>query len=293
MDFRVETNLACCHRFWERFSPSASLFDFWEYRLPFYKGYGYQPYFIIGRQSGRDCGLLPLWYEKKRKFYTFFGGTFPEPNTFFIPKKSQINLFLDQCPKPTKLYYINQSEANFYPFAKSDPHFFLEMKEYHDDLAYYFSSFGKKHRKNLLYDLRQLEKLGYSFQKNHLDDFEIMVELNKKRFKKDSDFEEKEMIVSMKTLMQTAHRQRKLNLISVKIGRRPEAVGMAVINQGCYWVLSSGRNPEIENIGKLLIVGHIKSALALGISKIEFLSTESGWKKLWHLQEEALFEFVN
>lgn len=293
MRFRIETDLSLCQRFWEEFTPRTHLFDLWEYRFCFYKGYHHQPYFIVGLKAGKAIGILPLWFEEKEGVYTFFGGMFPEPNTLFIKDKSGIGDFINQTPKPTALYYIKESEIACYPFEESEPKFFLEMSKYNNDINQLISSFSKKHRKNLKYDLKQIVKKGCFFRYNHLDDFEKMIALNQKRFKKNSDFNESEMVVGMKELMQTAYKQGKLNMISLIINRQVEAVELAVIHNNCYSVLCGGRNLEIENIGKLMIIEHIKRSLDKGISKLDFLSSESGWKKLWHLETERLFEFAN
>lgn len=291
MEFRVETDLSQCQKLWQEFSPQFYLFDLWEYRFCFYQGYGYSPYFIVGKEKGKVIGILPLWFERKEGYYTFFGGTFPEPNTFFIKEKAKIAKFLEQTPKETKLKYIASSEAGYYRFKESGPKFYLEMSRYNQDVDQFISSFSKKHRKNLRYDLRQLQKQKYSFRYNYLEDFEKMVSLNQKRFEKTSDFNEMEMVKSMKILMETADKQAKLNLVSVMINDQVQAVELAVIYNHCYYVLCGGHNLEIENIGKLLIIEHIKNALNKNISKLDFLSTDSGWKKLWHLETETLFEF--
>lgn len=293
MKFRIETNLDQCQKLWEKFSPRLHLFDLWEYRYCFYQGYGYQPYFIAGLDPEGPVGVLPLWFEKKEKFYTFFGGTFPEPNAFFIKDKSKLAAFIEQCPWPTCLFYINQSEAKYYPLSKGEPKYFLDMNNYNLSVDQYFSAFSKKHRKNLRYDLRQFEKLNYTLRYDNLDDFEKMISLNQKRFQKTSDFNEKEMQVSMKKLMQVAFNQGKLNMISLFINKKVEAVEIAVIHNNCYYVLCGGHNLKIENIGKKMIVEHLNSALRKNITKIDFLSTNSGWKKLWHLETEPQFEYKN
>jgi len=46
LTFRVETNLEKCRLLWNEFSPNESLFDLWDFRLAFWRGYQYQPYFI-------------------------------------------------------------------------------------------------------------------------------------------------------------------------------------------------------------------------------------------------------
>jgi len=291
--FNVVKDILKCKELWNRFSPNKTLFDFWEYRFCFYNGYKYEPYFIVGIESEKEIGILPLWHETKEDYYTFFGGTFPENNTFFINDKSKIKDFLKQCPIYTELSYINKSEKEFYPLQENEKRYFIDLKKYNNNIENYIASFDKKHRKNLRYDLRQFQKLNYLFYYNNLGDFETMVKLNKKRFGKESDYNEKEMAVSMKELMNTAHSQGRLNMISLVIEGKIEAIELAVMHDDWYHVLGTGKNIKIENIGKMMIIEHIRCALKNNISKIDFMTTKSGWKKLWHLESDMTYGYSN
>ncbi|MFH1721865.1 MAG: GNAT family N-acetyltransferase [Candidatus Altiarchaeota archaeon] len=293
MEFFFENEIDNCQTLWESFSPRKTLFDDWEYRTCFYEGYKNQPHFIVGKENGIPTGILPLWYEKKGKYYTFFGGLFPENNTFFLRDKSQINSYLSECPVETWLCYIHASEKEHYPFAETETKYYLDMSLYDCDIERYLSCFDKKHRKNLRYDLKQLAKLNYSFRYNQISDFEKLIELNKKRFGGESDYSEDEMIQSMHHMMNTALSKGELNLVSLIIDDKPEAVEFAISYDGTYTILSGGRNIEIENIGKPMVLEHIRNALAQGISKIDFLSSDTGWKKSWHLKEEPVYEYKN
>jgi len=293
MKFKIEQDLKKCQGLWEEFSPKQELFDEWEYRDCFYQAYGYQPYFIVGSQGDKVMGVLPLWYEERRDFYTFFGGTFPEPNTFFVKNKADLGDFLKQCPPKSRLYYLDKKESKYWPLEESDKKYFLNLKKYEDKIENYWLGFDRKHRKNLRYDLKQFEKLNYSLRYNHLADFEKMVELNRKRFGKESDFEEKEMRMGMKNLMEVAEKRGELMMISLLVEGRVEAVEMVVIYKNCYYVLASGHNLEVKNIGKKMMVEQIKKAMEKRMEKIDFLSSDSGWKKMWHLESVPLFEFKN
>ena len=82
-----------------------------------------------------------------------------------------------------------------------------------------------------------------------------------------------------------------VDVISIKIGNNTEAVGLGVFYNNVYYVLGIGRNVEIKNLGKLLITEQIKSAIGLKCNEVDFLSTESGWKELWNLGSEQMYEF--
>lgn len=293
MRFHTETDLNRCCQWWKKFSPQRSLFDLWEYRHCFYSGYGYQPYFIIGFEAGIPIGILPLWYEKKGAFYTFFGGTFPEPNRFLIKDKSKLALFLKQCPQPTRLYYLERSETKYYPLAESETNYSLDLSQYRQSIERFFLSFKKKHRKNLRYDLRQFEKNDYRLRYNFPNDLDEMINLNRQRFQKASDLNEKEMETSIRELAGIALKQGRLSLVSLLVKEKIEAVEMAVVYNHCYYVLCGGHNLEIENIGKRMIIEHLKLALKGNVSRLDFLSTDSGWKKLWHFKTKSFFEFKN
>ncbi len=278
---------------WDLFSPKATLFDLWEYRDCFQQGYGYDPHFIVGEDDGRRAGILPLWHEKKHDYYTFYGGMFPESNTFYVEDPARIKDFLAQCPVETWLCYIHESQAAYHPFQQTETRYYLDLARYANSIDGYLASFDKKHRKNLRYDLKQFEKHGYSIRYNDLNDFDRLVALNQKRFGDESDYAEREMIASMRKLMQTAHGQDRLSLISLVIDGVAQAVELAVTYNGTYTILAGGRNIDFENIGKPLVIEHIKNALVAGIYHLDFLSSDSGWKKRWHLTEEPVYEYKN
>ena len=48
---KVITDINQCLDLWEKFSLKKTLFDTWEFRYAFYKGYNYKPYFILLSQE--------------------------------------------------------------------------------------------------------------------------------------------------------------------------------------------------------------------------------------------------
>ena len=96
----------------------------------------------------------------------------------------------------------------------------------------------------------------------------------------------------MKKLVETAQKMQILHIISVQFNGKTEAVGLGIIYNKVYYVIGSGRNIEIKNLGKLLIFEQIKSALGHNCDEIDFLSTEAGWKELWNFDSEQMYEFV-
>jgi len=281
-----------CEDLWEDFSKKRILWDLWDFRFCFHNK-NFEFNFILGFDGNGKEGIIPLVYDKDYSTYTYFGDTFPEQNKFFLKDKKKLNIFLENCPNDTQIYYIDSEEAKYYDFKVSDKRFFLGWEKYGHSFENYLRSFNKKHRKNLNYDLRKLVNEGYVMERNKIRDFEKLVDLNKKIFGKNSDYSEEYFINDMKQLINTANEKNILDLLSIQINNKTEAVGLGVYYNKIYYVLGTGRNPRIKNLGKLLITEQIKSAISHNCSKVDFMSTEANWKELWNLDSEQMYEFEN
>ena len=288
--FKTITEEKECRNLWEEFSKKQILWDLWDFRFCFHNKSS-EFNFILGSNGKKKEGVIPLIYDKDYATYTYFGDTFPEQNKFFLKDKSNLKLFLKHCPEDTQIYYIDAEEAKYYNFKAGDKRYFLDLEKYGNSYQNYFKSFSRKHRKNLNYDLNKLKEKGYIIEKNKIDDFDRLVELNKERFGKDSDYNEDDFLDSMKKLINIVNIKNLLDLISIRINNKVEAVSLGVYYNDIYYVLGFGRSVEINNLGKLLITEQIKSAINHKCNKVDFLSTESNWKELWNLDSELMYEF--
>ena len=177
-------------------------------------------------------------------------------------------MFFDCCPKGTLISYIDSEEAEYYAFKEGDKGYFLNFGKYENNFENYLKSFNKKHRKNLNYDLRKLKEKGYIIERNNINNFERLVELNKERFGKDSDYNDKDFVSSIKQLIDISVKKNIIDFLSIKINNKVEAVGLGVFYNNTYYVIGLGRNTEVKNLGKLLISEHIKSAIANKCNKM-------------------------
>ena len=300
-----------CKELWNKFSPNEILWDLWDFRHCFHNK-NFDFHFIACAENSKITGLMPLVYDKSNKHYTYFGGWFPEQNRFFLEDKKKLALFLEKCPKNTKISYIKKSEKDFYNFTSDEKRYFLNFVKYssNNDLLpnlrvlenskfakqilfdNYLKTFTKKHRKNFRYDLKKLKEKNYAIKINNVEDFSKLIEFNKQRFGEKSDYHDKIFVESMKKLMESAQKKNVLHMMSVMFNEKTEAVGLGVIYNKVYYVIGIGRNVEIENLGKLLIFEQIMNALEQNCNEIDFLSTESGWKELWNLDSEQMYKFV-
>lgn len=291
LKFDVVTEIKECERLWNIFSPDEYLFDSWEYRASFYDPIHHSLYFIVGREEEEIVGILPLWKAKNVSYHEWFGGEFPERNRFMIKDKRRIPEFISQLPEDVWLPYFEKGSLKYLPSHTEETRFFLELKKYNDSLDGYLATFSGKHRKNLKRDLSALTSLNYSVIRNSMQDFQRMIELNARRFEKKSFFSEKDFTDGFRRLIEIAHKRDELEMLSITIAGKTEAAEAAILHKGTYTVLLGGNNLGIANIGKLLTIEHIKNALAKNATIIDFLVDDCGWKKMWNMSEEPLYEY--
>jgi CelD/BcsL family acetyltransferase involved in cellulose biosynthesis len=290
ISFKKISDLNECERLWRKFSPNKYLFDDWEYRSCFFDPEYHELMFIVGFLDGEEVGVLPLMKIKKQSYFEWFGGEFPEHNSFFMQDK-YIQDFMKQLPDDVWLPYLEKRYSEFLDASSEESSFFIDLNKYNRNLDDYFNSFNKKHRKNLRYDLKKLEEKKPVVVRNSLADYDRMSELNQKRFSKDSFFTETDFVDGLKKVMNVAEKRGELEMLSIHIDGKPEAVEVAVLHKGIYYVLLGGNNLEISNIGKLLTIEHIKNAIEKGAEIVDFLAHDCGWKKLWNMEEVVWCEY--
>jgi hypothetical protein len=309
VEFKIIKELAECKKLWEQFSPNEQVFDVWNYRVCFYEPEFHELYFIVAFNStkkndmkeddlkGDDIkedtilGVLPLWKHKNYDYYEWFGGQLPEHNSFFVKNKELIPLFLEFMPKNAWLPYLKTEYKEDLPYFIEETSYFVDLKKYEYNLDNYFSTFNKKHRKNLNRDLRILSEKNPVVVYDDLGDFDRMIELNNKRFSGDSFFADSDFINGFLKLAKLAKERNELEMISIHIDGKCEAAELAVLHKGVYTVLLGGNNLEISNIGKLLIIEHLKNAITKKAYIVDFLVDDCGWKKLWNMDEIKWVEF--
>lgn len=289
LTYRTFKDKATCKKIWNKFSHKKTLWDLWEFRYCFYDK---DPIFnfIVVYEKDKGVGLVPLIYDKHDETFYYFGELFPEQNKIFLKDLSNLHDVIDQLPFPTTIYYVDKSMSNYYDFKVSEKRYFIDFIQYEHNIDNFLLTFNRKHRKNLRYDLRKLRKKGFVVEKGNIDDFDILVEHNQEAFD-ESDYLDEKFYKSMKKLITFADKKRMLDTVKIVKNNNIYAAGMGVIYNKSYYVVAMGRDIDIINIGKMLIYEMIKSALDNKCNTIDFLSTESGWKELWHLDIEQMYEF--
>ena len=299
MNFKIVKNIKECERLWNKFSPNENLWDLWGINYSFYDEKRYEFFFIVSIEKNEEKGLLPLWFDKDEKEYVFCGGEFPENRKFWFDI-SEFEEFMKQIPGKISLYYINFQEIkrvnNFNEklskkFNTEDRRYFINLKKINYSLENYLKTFNKKHRKNLRYDLKQIEKINPKIifeEDQHFDDF---VKFSVNRFSKDSDFYDEEFTKQIKNFVSYLKSEKMLHTISIEVDGKIVGVELAAFYNKFYYVLNGAFDINFKNLGKLLIMSHIKNAINLNADEIDFLSDQGGWKELWNLKKEDYYDF--
>jgi CelD/BcsL family acetyltransferase involved in cellulose biosynthesis len=286
---RVATNISECKLLWNEFSRGKDAFDLWEYRACFYDG-TQELHFTIGSVNNKHIFLLPLWKRKNSGYYEWFGGEFFEGNSVMLTDKKYASEMLKSLPLGFWLPYSDLDFKEYFGQAKESESFFLDLAKYNYSLEEYFSVFNKKHRKNLLRDLRMLSQVAPEVVRNDMRDFPRLMELSIKRFSDDSFFAEEEFSSGLKRMLEEAMRREELEMLSIKINGKTEACEAAILCNGTYTVLLGGNNLKISNIGKLMTIEHIKNAMEKRAKIVDFLAEDCGWKEMWHLEKRLFLE---
>ena len=292
MDFRICNDINECKSLWNYFSPNERIFDIWDFRACFFDSREHEPHFIVAHANGNVQGLLPLVFSKREGKYIYFGGWFTaERNRIFLRDKTRIKDLIEQCPSDTFIEGIDPNEGSFYDFPEDEYTHFLDLVKFSHDFDKYLDSLDKKRQKNLKSDLRSLPE--YMVHLNKLSDHKRLAELNVKRYEDESKFNEDSVNKGISSLIELASKQGILDMISVEVNGKVEAVDVCVFFKGRYYALIGSSNYQrIPNLGKLMTVLDIKSAMEKKAKSIEFGATADHWKRLWEFDKEMLLKFV-
>ncbi len=291
MEFKICQDIAECKKLWNEFSPNKRLFDVWDFRMCFYDSGDNEPYFIAGWDGKGVVGLIPLSFSKSKNRYEYFGGWFTaERNLFFLKDKVMLPIFLQQCPHNTLIEGIDSGEGKYFTLDEDEYTYYLDLEKYNNDFEEYLGSFDKKRQKNLKRDLKNLPE--YKVCRNRLQDFDRLVELNTRQYEEDSKFNDKTIRSGIHKMASLADEKGILDMLSLEINGRVEAVDINILLGDCYYAIIGGsNNQKIPNLGKLMTILDIKRAIEKKAGCVDFFATSGHWKSMLNFDREMLLKF--
>ncbi len=291
MELKTYQDINQCRKLWERFSPNNKLFDSWDFRLCFYNRQHEEPNFLVARERRDIVSVMPLGFSKRLNKYTYFGGWFPERNTFFASNKGSFNQILEYCPDNTIVEGIDPEENQHYDLSEDEYTYYVDLSKYSNSFDNYFNSFDKKKRKDFRRNLRNIPK--YKVYLNRLRDFNRLVELNIRQFDDESMYNDKWLKNSIRKMIELAQKNGILQMISVEINGKVEGIDVGILfGQWYHVVTGSSNNQKIPNLGKLMTVLSIKNAIAKKSRYVDFLASSGYWKDRWNFDKAMLLKFV-
>ncbi|PJE63931.1 hypothetical protein COU89_00585 [Candidatus Roizmanbacteria bacterium CG10_big_fil_rev_8_21_14_0_10_45_7] len=308
---QVVTDMETAEQLWQIFTPNKSLFDLWEFRKAFAENFAVDPYFItLYEQIGSRAhilGILPLWLDNDEYAgkYTWFGGFWPEDNTFFVKDPEFIPLMLMAAPKPLILDCIIQDKDyeflnNLAGFTTTDDKKYYLNTSSFKSVDDYLITLKKKKRQNIRRDKKRISLFNphVAYGRMHALDrmfslnIERMNELNKKGYREKSCFED----VRYKHLFRsvtTCSTRIKPMIITTDIGNQTESIELGAIYNKTYYAFISGTNiKDYSGLGVYSNLLVIEEAIKQGCNSIDFLSGNYNWKESWQLDAVPLYKFT-
>jgi hypothetical protein len=293
MHTEIISDLSECEKLWKKFRRDENIWAEWDIVLSFFRENLSVPHFILMKDEDQEVGLIPLWLDKRDNQYTHFGGERMENRTFWVDEK-YTSFIPEVLPDWTYLFdmngdYVqkladNNPEMNKFTLEK-DIRYFLNVENMHS-IEDFLLRFNKKHKKNLTRDLKMLDAQNYKLVWDAHNHAETLMQLNRERFKERSDFHDQDNKDELNSFLNYLESKNLLISLCIEINGVIEGVEIAVKYKDYYYVINGGYNPNIKNLGKLLIIEHIKKAIELGAKEVDFLVGDTGWKELWNLDKD-------
>jgi CelD/BcsL family acetyltransferase involved in cellulose biosynthesis len=203
---------------------------------------------------------------------------------------SKIPLLLKRLSGPIHLISIPAEQGAPAQLPIDDYRYFIDLEKIGYSIDVFFARFSSKHRKNLRHDLEKLTQGRCEVYHNRIEDFAYMVEQNIRR-NENSFFLDGWFLNGFKRMVLAAKESNELEMLSICVDGTLASVHVAILHRSEYLVLLGGNDPNIQNIGKLMMLEHIKNAISKKAKIIDFMSTDTGWKRLWNLDAEPVYSF--
>jgi hypothetical protein len=297
---KIVTDIDACGRLWNSLIPVHNLSDLWEIRLCFHQHYRHRLHFLVFEDRNEIVGMIPLVYLTERDKYVFFPGeiwngkTWLERTSVFCRRPEDLGYLLSECPDRTYLRYIDSDHASSLAELDVDETaYLLYPPEFNFDLDLYYQRFVWKKLKAIKKEIASFLGPESSWHLNRLPDYDLLVEMNLKRFGETSYFYDSRFAESFRDVMHLLDRKGWLRMVSLQIGAETAAIDFSALFNGSYVVMLGGTHLQFPGIAKAMNMQHIEFACQSHVSKVDFLCGDFCWKKLWHLDPEPLYKYVS
>ncbi|MFN4212906.1 MAG: hypothetical protein ACK4FL_03015 [Microgenomates group bacterium] len=282
---KIHCHLDECQLLWEKFSSNNSLFNLWEFRLAWYQGFGYPPFFYTLYLGKKPVAVLPLWFNKKKARYEWFGGTWPEDNHFFVTDEKFIPLLLKIVPRPAYLNAIvndNLSEEVLKQLNDDSPKYILNLngKKSIEEILLILE---KKHRHHLRYYYKRFSDLNpkveillgdQSWRLPKLKELSIIDFERKNR----SEYRKKERMITFENIYKNQGRYQILTFL-VFIQNHLAVYDIAAVYKNTFYLLTGASDlARFPGISVFITYLEFEKALQMNVNLIDCMQEDYQWK---------------
>jgi len=282
----IITDLNEAKKIWEILSPHESLYDEWDFRHEYYKYFLYPIEFHVAYTNKEPVALLPLQYNTSEKLWEFFGGSFMEDNRIFIKNNDELlkKYLVDNLTKKSYLTWMKEPISG-HTCTIIDYKYELQLENYNSIDDFLLKNFNSKRRNNLKNQIAQIMSNKVSIVNGSISEFELMVEMNKKRFKEESTFH----YPHREDFFRDIIKKYKSELTTIFVNDNPEAVGLSIHFKESTIGLNSGTNITYNGLGKFLILQKINSAIQNGSKMYDARAGDLGWKESFNFNKRPQY----
>lgn len=303
LTLKVHTDMEKCFSLWDTFSPKETLFDEWDVRYSFYQGFKHKPHFYTIYEGRKALGVLPLWFNKEEKNFEFFGGWWPEGNSFFVRDEHLVDFFIATLPTPVNLWSLRKDQPldRLRVFGKvqvdPDMNYFKNIDGV-SSIESLLKEYKKKDRHNLNADYQRMRNYGVRLEvvdtnkQAQLQVLEKMFEMNRKRFintKDKSSFEQEEYRIAFRQLVKNAGSY-DVKFFVAKIQKHIAAIDMIVTHNDTYYQFQGVNDiKRFNGIGTYMVYIELKDAIDNGYKMVDCLQEDHTWKHRYFDKVDRFF----
>jgi hypothetical protein len=288
-------DLRTCRELWERAFPPVLATDAWDLRACFHEHFRRPACFIVARDNGTLCGLLPLSWIEEVGGYGYFPGetwkgrTWLEQNRIFARDGEVLHALLARIPGKHELrYLLPDGVADMNGGTVDEIGYLFHPRPYDHDMENYYRQFAHRNVKRLRREVAALAE-QLTFRHDDLADFEALVALNLGRFGEASYFADNRFLESFRTLLGFLGARGWLRLTAILDRDQVAAVDLGCTHDCVYTLFGGGTHADYPGIAKLINLHHMEYACRERIEQVDFLCGDFSWKTLFHLTPRPLY----
>lgn len=261
---------------WMKLNYQLDMDDDWLLRELYWELFKFPIIFYVAYVNDEPVGLLALQNNTNKGHFEFFGGSWFENNRIYVKKGNEEirRKLFDAIEEPVKLEWMEHEIEGIEP-EMLDEKFRLPLKDLTSIDDYINKFWSGKSRQNLKAQMRKIALNDIQIIEDNYEDYDLMVELNKKRFGEDSRFQNFERAEFIRKVIKNFN----MKMITIIVNGRKESIGLSLLYKNGYIGLNSGTNNEINGLGKFLILQRIQQAINSGADFYDARSASLGWKE--------------